>query len=151
MPHPLRNMLGAIHRQMFTSCASKRTCFLLSVFCALTAPNALGQSNDRPLYMGTASTGERLLFYGGRAQCGDLPKSDRCWRNPLIGYRLGAEEFNTLLDCDKGTFKEVRSITTGKEYKNIKPSSAATKEMVKMACTNALQWYWEMNSGALGK
>ena len=141
----------AAHRKLLKSCTLDKKCFLLSMILSLTAPSALGQSLDRPLYMGVASTGENVWFLGGRAQCGDLPKSNRCWRNPFISYRLGAEEFETILDCDKGTFKWAHSLTTGKVYKDIKPSSAATKQMVRMACANELKRFKRMNSEASGK
>ena len=89
---------------------------------------AAAQSIDRPMYMGTASTGEQVFYYGGRAQCGNLPKTDRCWRNPMIMYQIGKEKINTVLDCDKRIFRDVWSVTYGKKYKNFKPSSSATEK-----------------------
>lgn len=98
---------------------------------------ANSQTIDKPLYMGKASTGESVYFYGGRAQCGDLPRTDSCWSNPMIKYTLGGEEFNTVLNCRNKVFSEAYSVTTGKIYKNITPSSTATRKMVAMACRSA--------------
>lgn len=100
--------------------------------------HSLAQSIDKPMYMGTASTGEKVWYFGGRAQCGDLPKSDECWRNPMIMYKLGNEEFNTVLDCRRKIFKEAWSVTYQKVYRDIKPSSPATKKMVAIACSNSM-------------
>jgi hypothetical protein len=102
---------------------------------------AISQTIDNPLYMGKASTGESVYYYGGRAQCGDLPRSDTCWKNPMIAYTLGNEEFNTVLDCQKKIFSEALSVTTGKRYKAVAPSSAATRRMVAMACADAAKQY----------
>ncbi len=55
----------------------------------------------------------------------------------MIMYTLDKEEFNTILDCKKGIFDEVYSVTNDKVYSNINPTSAATKKMVDMACS---QW-----------
>lgn len=98
---------------------------------------AISQTLDNPLYMGKASTGESVYYYGGRAQCGDLPRHDNCWRNPMIRYTMGKEEFNTVLDCKRKIFKEAWSVTYGKVYRNVKPSSLATKKMIEIACSNS--------------
>ena len=110
-----------------------KTLLLLAIAITSTTP-VLSQSFNSPLYMGKASTGEEVWFYGGRPQCGDLPRSDECWRDPMIMYTLDKEEFNTILDCKKGIFKEVYSVTNNKVYSNINPSSSATKKMVEMSC-----------------
>jgi len=52
----------------------------------------------------------------------------------MIMYTLDKEEFNTILDCKKGIFKEVHSVTNNKQYYNINPTSAATEKMVEMTC-----------------
>jgi len=80
------------------------------------SPAAIGQSLDRPLYMGKASTGEHLWYYGGRSQCGDLPRTDICWLNPMIVYTLGQERFTTILDCSKKVFALAISDNTGRKY-----------------------------------
>ena len=98
---------------------------------------SLGQSIENPLYMGKASTGEDLWFYGGRAQCGDLPRADKCWRNPMIVYTLGNERFTTILDCSKKIFALAMSDTTGRKYRNVAPTSKATSRMINMACESA--------------
>jgi hypothetical protein len=91
--------------------------------------------------MGKASTGESVYYYGGRAQCGELPRSDTCWQNPMIKYTLGNEEFNTVLDCRRKIFSEAHSVTTGRRYQTVPPSSAATRKMVAMACADATKQY----------
>ncbi len=55
----------------------------------------------------------------------------------MISYTLGRERFNTVLDCGLKTFREAWSLTTGKVYRNVKPSSSATRRMVAIACENA--------------
>ena len=55
----------------------------------------------------------------------------------MISYTLDKEEFNTVLDCKKGIFKEVHSVTNNKQYYKINPISAATKTMVELACSDA--------------
>ena len=104
----------------------------MSMICA--AKSAVAQSIDRPLYMGIASTGEKVFYFGGRTQCGDLPKSHRCWKNPMILYSIGKEKINTVLDCHERIFRDVWSVTYGKKYKNFKPSSSATEKMITIAC-----------------
>jgi hypothetical protein len=96
-----------------------------------------GQEIDKPMFMGIASTGEEVWFEGGRAQCGDLPRGSDCWRNPMISYTLGTERFNTVLDCSRHVFREAWSVSTGNVYKNVRPSSEATRRMVAMACESA--------------
>ena len=114
-----------------------KTLLLFAITIASTTP-VLSQSVKFPLYMGKASTGEEVWYYGAAYQCGDLPRSDECWwRYPMIKYTLDKEEFNTILDCKKGIFKIVHSVTNNKQYYNINPTSAATKKMVDMACS---QW-----------
>jgi len=101
---------------------------------------ARGQTVDKPMYMGKAATGEEVWYYGSRAQCGDLPRSDECWRNnPMIKYRLGSETFNTILDCREELFKEALSTRDGKIYRNVRPSSPATKRMIELACQASLK------------
>jgi hypothetical protein len=124
-----------------------RPLILLRVVLSLTGlsilgiPSGLAQSLDQPLYMGKASTGEQVWFYGGRSQCGDLPKDDQCWRNPMIVYRLDDEAFNTVVDCRLRLFKDARSQSTGKAYLGIRPSSDATRAMIQIACANASLGY----------
>lgn len=54
----------------------------------------------------------------------------------MIAYRLGNEEFNTVLDCKKKIFTEAFSVSNGKTYKNVVPTSAAMKKMVNLACSS---------------
>ena len=120
---------------MKTQSKQMKTLLLFAITITSTTP-VLSQSVNSPLYMGKASTGEEVWFYGGRAQCGDLPRAHECWwRNPMIMYTLDKEEFNTILDCKKGIFKEVHSVTNNKQYYNINPTSAATEKMVEMTCS----------------
>jgi hypothetical protein len=55
----------------------------------------------------------------------------------MISYTLGKEQFNTVLDCRLQIFREAWSVTTGKVYRNVRPSSEATRRMVAIACANA--------------
>lgn len=116
----------------------KAVVLLAKVLVGITITGATkpvaAQSVNRPMHMGTASTGEEVFYYGGRAQCGDLPKSDRCWKNPMIFYQIGKEKINTVLDCDKRIFRDVYSVSYNKKYKNFKPSSPATEKMITIAC-----------------
>ncbi len=94
----------------------------------LLGSQSYAQSVDKPIYMGKAATGESVWYYGGRAQCGDLPSKHKCWNNPMIVYMLGNEKFNTVLDYKKKIFAEAFSVPSGKTYKNVIPTSAATKK-----------------------
>lgn len=120
---------------------SKFICIAFVVSACELKLTAMSQTIDNPLYMGKASTGELVYYYGGRAQCGDLPKNDRCWKNPMIEYTLGGERFNTVLDCRQKLFSEAYSVTTGKRYTGVTPSSAATRKMVALACAEAAKQY----------
>ena len=132
-----------MYNKFFTQKMKSSFLFKIAILASLcqTCSPAFSQSNDTPLYMGKASTGENVYFYGGRAQCGDLPRKDVCWKNPMIKYTLGKEEFNTVLDCKRRLFSEAYSVTSGKRYIDIKPSSTATKNMVLMACVEAAKQY----------
>ncbi len=100
----------------------------------------LAQSLDKPEFLGKASTGEEVWYYGGRDQCGEFPRSHECFKNPMIMYTLGDKTFNTVVDCNKLIFKEVSDLS-GKRYYNVHPSSIATNTMVKKACAEQAKAY----------
>jgi hypothetical protein len=111
--------------------------FLLALATSCPMLAAKGQTVDNPLYMGKAKTGEDVWYYGARAQCGDLPRTDECWLNPMIKYRLDDETFNTVLDCKRNRFQQARSLRSDQVYFDVVPSSPATAKMVQMACQAA--------------
>jgi hypothetical protein len=88
------------------------------------------------VYFGRASTGERVIYHGGRAQCGDLPRSDECWRNPMVGYTIGPDYVEAIVNCRSRLFSTV--MMDGRVVqRNMKPSSEATRLIIAVACNAA--------------
>lgn len=85
------------------------------------------------IYFGRASTGERVIYHGGRAQCGDLPRSHECWKNPMVGYTIGSDYVEAIVNCRSRLFSKV--MMDGKVIqRNMKPTSEATRLIVAVAC-----------------
>lgn len=87
------------------------------------------------VYMGKASTGEAVYYMGATAQCGDLPRTDQCWKNPTISYKIGADYVTAIPDCRRNTFKEVwvgdRKVAT-----NMRPQSEAIRLVLRTGCNS---------------
>jgi len=83
--------------------------------------------------MGRASTGEAVYYIGANTQCGDLPRSHECWKNPMINYRIGKDNVAAIPDCKRGIFKEAwvgdRKVAT-----NYRPQSEAIQLVLRTGC-----------------
>ena len=105
---------------------------LALVAVLVAAAPAIAQAGT---YMGRASTGEAVYYMGARAQCGDLPRSDSCWKNPMISYKIGNDTVAAIPDCKRGVFKEVwvgdRKVAT-----NMKPQSEAISLVLRTGCNS---------------
>ncbi len=95
--------------------------------------------NGQPtgVYMGKASTGEAVYYQGARAQCGDLPRTHECWRNPMIAYTIGRDHVAAIPNCQRGMFKEVW-IGDRLVARNMKPASRAIQRVLETGCNSAL-------------
>lgn len=99
---------------------------------AATAP-AFAQGKG--VYMGRASTGEPVYYHGARAQCGDLPRTHECWKNPMLVYTIGSDEVTAIPDCRRGVFKEVW-VDGQLVERNLRPQSEAIRLVLRTACNS---------------
>lgn len=118
--------------------------FLALAFAVAAATPVLGQEQTS-IYMGKASTGEPVWYNGARAQCGDLPHDDECWKNPMVVYTIGSDHVTAIPDCKKGVFKEVWM----KEQliaKAMRPASQAIRSVLETACNSVNNVKTELNA-----
>ncbi len=87
------------------------------------------------VYMGKASTGEAVYYLGAKAQCGDLPRSHACWKNPMISYKIGNDYVSAIPDCKRGIFKEAW-VGDRKVAINMKPQSEAIRLVLRTGCNS---------------
>jgi hypothetical protein len=87
-------------------------------------------------YMGKLPTGEAVHYYGARTQCGDLPKTDDCWKNPMLSYTIGSKQVTAIANCKRAMFSEVWMDNRVVE-RNTKPRSEVIRQILKTACNSA--------------
>ncbi len=106
--------------------------FIVCVGLLGLATPAIAQNR---VYMGKASTGEAVYYMGATAQCGDLPRTDKCWKNPTIAYKIGSDYVTAIPDCQRNVFKEVW-VRDRKVATNMRPQSEAIQLVLRAGCNS---------------
>ena len=101
----------------------------LSISCSSKAYENAG------VIVGQTKHKEEVIYIGGRAQCGDLPRTDPCWAvNPTISYSIGGNQYNAILDCKADQISVIVDLQTGGYKYNVHPLLDYQQSLVDYAC-----------------